>query len=225
MRHNLNQLIKEQLVNQFENVVKEEIRHHNIAIEKNDNLLKELKESFREFHKEHEKLKSTNEDLYNENLKNFIDTISKIHESFDNQRRFIRENAKKLDALIEDFKNQIGEYIKLESFEYQKFYVEEGFKSLKKHIEDKSKYHDGNLYKEKIEMTGLLDAAKELFIQSFDKLNNSMECLESKFEKYRIDSVGVLKEIQVYKKSMFIIEKKIENLYTLIERINKRISS
>ena len=51
-----------------------------------------------------------------------------------------------------------------------------------------------------------------------------MQDLEKVLEEYKLDSTGVLKEIQVYKKSMFIIEKKIENIYTLIERLDKRIS-
>lgn len=45
---------------------------------------------------------------------------------------------------------------------------------------------------------------------------------ESNFHISRIDRDGVLKEIRTYEKTVFIIEKKIENLYTLVERLTKR---
>jgi len=46
--------------------------------------------------------------------------------------------------------------------------------------------------------------------------------IESKFSISRMDKDGISKEIRVYEKTIFIMEKKIENIYTLIERINKR---
>jgi CII-binding regulator of phage lambda lysogenization HflD len=50
--------------------------------------------------------------------------------------------------------------------------------------------------------------------------------LDNKIEKAlsisRMDRSDVLKEIRTYEKTIFIIEKKIENIYTLIERLNKR---
>lgn len=54
------------------------------------------------------------------------------------------------------------------------------------------------------------------------KLTELTQKTESNFYVSRLDRDGVLKEIRIYEKSMFIIEKKIENIYTLIERINKR---
>jgi len=45
---------------------------------------------------------------------------------------------------------------------------------------------------------------------------------DSNFYVSRIDKDGVLKEIRTYDKALFIIEKKIENIYTLMERLNKR---
>jgi hypothetical protein len=45
---------------------------------------------------------------------------------------------------------------------------------------------------------------------------------KSDFSSSKMDKDCVLKEIRIYQKDVFYIEKKIENLYTLIERINKR---
>lgn len=43
--------------------------------------------------------------------------------------------------------------------------------------------------------------------------------IESKFSVCQLDKEGVFREVRLYKKSMFIIEKKIEHLYLLIEKI------
>jgi hypothetical protein len=48
--------------------------------------------------------------------------------------------------------------------------------------------------------------------------------LEKKIAGVSVDSEGVLKEIRICKKDSLIIDKKIENIYTLIERVNNRIS-
>jgi len=44
---------------------------------------------------------------------------------------------------------------------------------------------------------------------------------ESNLYLARIDKDSLLKELRVYKMDMFVIEKKIENIYTLIERMKK----
>jgi uncharacterized coiled-coil protein SlyX len=54
------------------------------------------------------------------------------------------------------------------------------------------------------------------------KLSLLTDKTETNFYVSRIDKDGVLKEIRTYDKTIFIIEKKIENLYTLIERLNNR---
>ena len=48
------------------------------------------------------------------------------------------------------------------------------------------------------------------------------EKIKNSFHISRLERDSVLKQVRVYEKAMFVIEKKIENIYTLIERINKR---
>jgi hypothetical protein len=54
------------------------------------------------------------------------------------------------------------------------------------------------------------------------KFMELIDQIERNYNVLKIDREGVLKEIRVWEKTIFIIEKKIENIYTLIERINKR---
>jgi hypothetical protein len=55
--------------------------------------------------------------------------------------------------------------------------------------------------------------------QKFDEVKSA---LSDKFSISSIDKDSVLKQIRVYERSMFVIEKKLEHIYTLIERMNKR---
>ena len=68
----------------------------------------------------------------------------------------------------------------------------------------------------------LKDAFLKLKSLLEDKIGALNERMENKFCLMRLDKEGVLKEIRIYEKSMFIIEKKIENIYTLIDRLTKR---
>lgn len=62
----------------------------------------------------------------------------------------------------------------------------------------------------------------KLNLEVEQKCNRLSERGEKNFSVAQIDKDSVLKEVRVYQKDIFVIEKKIENIYTLIERINKR---
>ena len=68
----------------------------------------------------------------------------------------------------------------------------------------------------------LKDDMERSKIDTEKKFSDIIDTIERNFDVTKIDREGVLKEIRIYEKTIFIIEKKIENLYTLIERINKR---
>ena len=75
-------------------------------------------------------------------------------------------------------------------------------------------------------MKSLLNLLKDDVInnkfETETKFASLIEQIEENFHVTKLDKEGVLKEVRIYEKTIFIIEKKIENIYTLIERINKR---
>jgi len=76
------------------------------------------------------------------------------------------------------------------------------------------------------EFKELLNALKEDVINKHGEAKKmvfeAMVKGEKNFEQASLDKEGIERELIRYKKAMFYIEKKIENLYTLIERINKK---
>ncbi len=54
------------------------------------------------------------------------------------------------------------------------------------------------------------------------KIGDLIDKIEKRFSQLIIDKDSILKEIREWEKTIFIIEKKIENIYTLIDRLTKR---
>ncbi len=223
MRANLNALIKQQLVDQFENVVKEEIRQHNLAIVRNDNSLKELQETFGEFYLEHKNLKSTNEALYAKSQKHFGDTKQELEESFGDQRAFIQKNDKRLNKVILEFEQKVADLIDHSLFFVFKTEMYRCFDAVDKQIEVKKRSLTKDIYEAYSKNKSYIQDNRIKSDDRFHSINERFREFDKLLEEYKIDSKGVLRELQAYKKTMFIMEKKIENIYTLIERLNKRM--
>lgn len=66
-----------------------------------------------------------------------------------------------------------------------------------------------------------LQQTKEEILNRPSEAQEMRKNLELKIESNRIDFSGLLREMQVYKKNVFIIEKNIENIYTQIERLKR----
>jgi hypothetical protein len=76
------------------------------------------------------------------------------------------------------------------------------------------------------EVYSIFNSLKEdlikLRVETTWRLDELNEKIAIKSNASRLEKDGVLKEVRVWEKSIFVIEKKLENIYTLIERINKR---
>ncbi len=216
-------MIKEELVKRFDSVVREEIRAHDISVKRADKDISLLKELFIGFKKDHEKLRIQNSDSFNKTQDLFTQECLNNQKDFNNQRRFITESSKRVEECIEDFKKKIDEFVTCEALEKYCFYVNETFLTLNKKISDSSNLQDKNFHKSEIKLMGILEESQVVCNKNLEKLNETIKSLKERFEEYRVDALGILKELQVYKKTVFIMQKKIENLYTLIERLNKKV--
>ncbi len=222
-RNNLTNLIKEELVKRFDSVVRDEIKRHDLSVERSNKDISLLKELFLGFKTGHEKLRIQHAASFKETQDLFTQECQNQKNSFDSQRRSIRENCKRVDEFIEDFKNKIDGFITYEAFDKYGLCVNESFLDLKKHLYDYSNIQYKNFHKSEIKLMKLLDDVKYLCTKRFGDIDREFNSLSDKFQEYRVDAIGVLKELQVYKKTVFIMQKKIENIYTLIERLNKRV--
>ena len=224
MRHNLTALIKDEIVKRFESVVTEEIKKHNIAVEKSNRDISELKEMFEFFKKEHNILKIQNSSCYKETQDDFKKECVRLEEAFDSQRRYIRESHNKNEDILVETRENLESSVSVNEFNDLKRDVQSSFTGTEKKILEESKRLEELIYKlihendkdENEKFEGL-----EIKILS---LKNQISELEKIIDRQKVDNQGVLRELQLHKKKTFVLEKKAENLYTLNHRLTEQLN-
>lgn len=71
--------------------------------------------------------------------------------------------------------------------------------------------------------TVLQDEFAKMVAEVREKIGDAMNKGEANYSLAKLDKEGIEREIIRYKKAAFYTEKKIENIYTLIERLNKKL--
>lgn len=218
---------RKDLVKQFELVTKQEIVNHQKSINATNILLEKFKE----------KLKDINCFLKKELsiiYKNFL----KIETTF---QKFIIKSCQEIKEIkkisntvkykFKIFKDSIEKRIQIiESHEYIDIRIENLDKKLilisrehnknnrdLKEIIQRSLYSLNNQYKCECEKIILQISEKPSYIEELE------DKLIKKLDLYRIDNEGLIKEISIFKKQIFISNKKIENLYTLNKRMKDNL--
>lgn len=223
MKNNITNLIKQELVNQFEHVVKNEIRSHEKSVESTNRSLNELKNTLESIQKEQENIKARSEFLYIDTLKNFVKEKDQMQESFDEQRRFIRDSAKKLDNALLSITESFDGSVCIETFLEWKDHSMKVFSSIHKKIEDKFTEISESSHKSYVENRSYIHENAKMSQDNHQDILKEIDRLILEISVNKVDSVGVLRELQVYKKTMFVMEKKIEDLYNKLSKIQKRV--
>jgi hypothetical protein len=205
----------------FDALVKQEMAEHQHLISSHNKEMQTLRDALNLCMEKCVSLSERNDQELKELKKDSSYHIGLMHERSKANEATIAEQKKTIDALhrqILDFQ---------ESYVTKKD-LENGLCECKDKI---NSYNSNNLY----EFQKFQTDYKTLFYLNKDDIDrNYLDCQE-KLEKLKekltsvssifcIDKEGILREVRIYKGDMFVIEKKIENIYTLIERINKRVS-
>lgn len=149
---------------------------------------------------------------------------------FNQQMISMKEKVATNEKLIADQKQTIlSLYQQLHDFHLtycNKTDVEKVKKDMDSVVKESTTTHISsfqNLQQEiKIIYASLREDLNKLKENTAQKFSDTHEYMATKLSASKLEKDGVLKEIRVYDKSQLIIEKKIENIYTLIERINKK---
>lgn len=224
-RNNFSQLIKEEMVNRFEAVISNEIAEYknsrNELIGKLDKLEKEVKGLKDDINYAITKCDDNSKEV----IVNFYREKELLKEEFEEQRRYIRENIKETRSFISDAKNKIDGMASQEEvnanisklyheIQQMKIDAHEESKRLLVHLEDAFSILHERFGKE-----------IQLICNKFGNIEESLKEYRLKLSEFYVLNESYLKELNEQKKKTFIQEKKIENLYTLIQRIEKRMKS
>lgn len=212
-------LIKEELVNRFEDVVKNEINEFRKSQENISNRFNKIESDIESFRKEIQGVRDCISFKCDELYLKYEQNKNSIEKSFDEQRKFIRINSDAITAHIKENSRN------LESFADQSN-VEKSFKSIKVEIKNIQNALHRAKEEAKNENFTLKTALQEYLEVKITCLKNELSDLaknfsdvKSKISCFSVDNEGFLRELKCCKKEAFVQEKKIENIYTLIERL------
>jgi hypothetical protein len=146
-------------------------------------------------------------------------TDLKVKEKVADQALIIADQKKAIEALHE----------KLNSFhesQASKDDLDNFKKDISRNVSESTLSHLVAFQNCQREFKELFNGLKEDLLKMSTALRQNIldgtEDAAQKFSQAQLDKEGIERELLRYKKSMFYIEKKIENIYTLIERLNKR---
>ena len=221
-------LKRNDLAKQFELVVQQEIKNHNDQMLATNLAITEL-------HKKIEEAKIY-QDRINAHYGNSISSINQFRQfiqleinnlkqyvlnRIDDQRVINERNSKedldKVEAIDRLFKmiekltdklSSLSEYVQVNSDSISSI-----SESMHSSLESLERKNAASLKNFKNEIASLPSEAQEVKKE-----------LQKQMSIDRVDFTGLLKELRGYKKENFIIDKKFEHIYTLIERLDKRIS-
>jgi hypothetical protein len=218
-------LKKSDLSKQFELVVQQEIKNYQDS-------LNFVLQSIRELQEYSEKSRI-------ESLEKYAQLQSK-HNDLAIQLQTLKEEVAKVDKRLgshisdeEVFKRKSNQVLAMHSDEFTKNSRENqsnrneiiGSKSRLDTIENGMQAHSlllsDALDNLKFKLADDLKKTKEEIISRPSDTVQLKSDLEDKIDSHKVDVSGLMKEISVFKKENFITQKKIENIYTLIERLKK----
>ena len=215
-------LIKDELVHRFEALTKEEVRQHKLAIEKTELKINKLQKSYDELLYVYEGLKS-NLSTIREELKNdYQKERLKLSDEFDSQRIVIKDNDKSIKELIcsvVEIMQSVVTHEELESV------VRNIIQTISQNRTDTHKeIENQSLLNKKIidELEKHLEFLNNKIHDDVKTVSKSLDVYSRDLSQNKVDAAGVIREILVYKKSMFILEKKVEHLFTELETIQSK---
>lgn len=203
----------------FDALVKKEMQEHQHLISSHNKEMQALRDEVRLCLQKCESVSSRNEkDL--SDLKDWAEGhIQILTNRIGDQAKIIDDQKKTIDFLNE----------KLNSFHenYASKVVMEKFKKeMNDHVTNSTMSHIVSFQDSQREFKALFNSLKEELLKVKKdveiKILEAIDKANDNFSQARLDKEGIERELIRYKKAVFYIEKKIENIYILIERINKR---
>ncbi len=221
--NNLKHLIKEELVKRFESVVREEIQRYENSISENNKQFYLINARLDEFC-DHEKRVCALLEKLRIDCKNDVVTEKKdLFEKFEAQRRHVNEKVKSIESLTNDLFKQSASFVDKQDLLDEVSILQSQMINIGLNAEKQKKHLCECIHEIKEDLIDLINDFQNHTSKRLAEIQEQINTINESNKSNKIDSSGILKELQVYKKSVFIIEKNIENIYKLIDRIQKGV--
>lgn len=222
-------LKRKDLVKEFELVVTQEIvnnqRDRNVLNDKlnqlqldHDKLKEVLRSKIAEFDSKIRSIQSNFEGLTDQ----VFAAIEDIKKLINKMTRFTKEYAKQLSGEIEKNDQKFEQKGKLDAFAT---HVELQIESLSKDLYYAKDFIKRELDKSNKQQNKQLESMRDELLSTPEEIDLLAEKLRKEMEVSKVNKDGLLKELNLCKKSIFYLEKKVENLYTINRRLKETIKS
>jgi len=218
-------LKKSDLAKQFELITKQEIKNYQ---DSHNNVLQSVRDLQEEIRHVHESALENHALLYSqqnqfsieienlvnafkessEKLERFINDQKSLNEMHTEQIVFAGDSARACSSRQKDLLKWITEV--RDCCDELRLKCENNFHATHKNIDDLL-----------IKFRSEISDAKKNILNAPSEASIIKKELEEKIEAHKIDVEGVTKELRIYKHDNLVTQKKIENIYTLIERLKK----
>jgi transposase len=216
---NIQSLLKVEFVKRFEAMMRQELALHAQALSSYQKEMQSLKDSVQQ-------AKSEIGVLFRHTEVEIKDSTSSIQNRIDNLELRIKaleigalDQRSSILSIYQSFNEFIASCVTKDNFENYKIEVDATIKDLN---DNQTRGFQDYQQHMKYLLSQLIEEQKQIKSSVHERIDNLEKIINQKYDHFKMDKDGISKEIRVYEKTIFIIEKKIENIYTLIERINKR---
>lgn len=219
-------LKKKDLAKQFELVVQQEIKNHNDSIAYSNNSLEEFRQKIKAQSDLSDKSftllasKIKQQEIEIENLRKSLSDVSQLLNSHINDMRVVFErNAKHYEEVVSGVEIACRKHVNvaedIQILRSDQSKMNQLLKQLSLGINDEFDNISRNFLAEMKKM-------KQEILNYPSDIHLVKKELEKKMAEKDVDVAGILQEIDHAKRSTYVAEKKIENIYTLIDRMNKK---
>jgi|SRR5690606_15829005 len=224
MRFSRNDIVKN-----FEEITKQEIRNHNEQMAQTNQAINELRESMTRF----SKLVSESfalQETRNQNIAwGFAELVNTMEEKYHEIEK-IANDSKRLCETVKSGHDHLdskieGVFSKAKKNAEPVEYLSQSLSNLDSHVKqlDMKLGQELKYMADKVKFTVDDLKRKSDEIPAYFRKHESeiADCLDTQ----RVDINCLRTDLEHFKKSVLYIEKKIENIYTLIDRLNKKVSN
>jgi chromosome segregation ATPase len=218
-------LKKNDLAKQFELVVQQEIKNYNDSLNMILGSLREIKDEIQEIKKKADekeaKLESWKVKCSAEfsEIKNVLDGFATVcHRNLNLQER---KNGE-LEARIGYIQNDLNQRQNHAFFPQIVEKLGEKIEEIQKKVEGYEKTYISEINRLETKTARSVESVRREILYTPGELDLVKRQLEEKIASHSVDVSGIMKELSIYKHDNYITEKKIENLYTQVERLKKK---
>lgn len=220
-------LKRKDLAKEFELVVQQEIKNHNDSILATNISINELNSSIQSILSKLAEITARSDSRFSQFERDFSALRHSCLKSLDKQEMAIEVINNKTATFTSYFERSLealeSEVVEKTTFVEEIDKIQQELNSFQTQLNDQKDIVFAGFHRLKVESEKTFEAFKEDLLNRPNELWDVKKELEQKIESFAVDGRGVLKELETYKKEVFIIEKKIENIYTLISRLTKKV--